>query len=329
MTNSKKYKLAFIGGDARQLIAASEFRRLGYETAIYGFGGDSVTPPRHAVDSLCCSSCTARPYEIVGEYAPDPKDMASTPDEALVGADAVILPLPASSDGIHVSMPFSGGKRISFDWLITSMAANGIKALAGGKLPAGFTEACTESGISVFDYYESEEFAVANAVPTAEGAIEIAMHELPITVNGSSALVIGYGRIGKVLARLLHSLGASVTVSARKPRDIDAINACGYTSANTEALRDAVKKRFDVIFNTVPHQVIGREVLALLSRGTLIIDLASKPGGVDIDEAERRSMRVIWALSLPGKVAPVTSGEIIAQTVKIGLDRMLGGCELC
>ena len=315
-------KIAFIGGDARQLTAASVLRASGYDTVLYGFSLKAEEPAASVVDSLCCSSSDEVPRELA-EGIRTAGRLAASAEDALADCEAVILPLPASHDGVHVSMPLAGGIRLSCEQLLAAMDAAGVRMLCGGKLSERVQEACRERGIEVFDYYGQEDFAIANAVPTAEGAIAIAMRELPITLHGADALVIGCGRIGKVLARKLHALSTHVTVSARKPSDHAWIRADGMEPAVTGQLCELLAKRhFDVIFNTVPHRVLGEAELAGIPAGGLIIDLASKPGGVDIAEAEKRTQNVIWALSLPGKVAPVTSGRIIAGTL---LSRLNGG----
>ena len=132
----------------------------------------------------------------------------------------------------------------------------------------------------IFDYGARDDFAILNALPTAEGAIECAMREYEGTISGSKCLVTGFGRIGKILAHKLVLLGANVTVSARKPSDLAYVKALGYNALNTE-----------------------------------IIDLASLPGGVDFDTAEKLGIYAVRALSLPGKCAPKTAGEIIKTTV--------------
>lgn len=319
MENINGYKFALIGGDARQLIAAARLAAAGHEIRLFGFGG-THTETNPSVDALCCSSCSVHPHELLHNLADgtvcDCGRVCMSPEDAIEGCDAVILPLPASGDGMRVSMPLSDSYELSLLNLCTMMAQSGVQLLCGGKLSSGFCAMCDARGIAVFDYYEREEFAIANAVPTAEGAIEIAMKELPITLDGASALVIGYGRIGKVLSRLLRSLGVHVTVSARKPSDLAWIKTESYIAAETGKLGELfAKARFDMIFNTVPHMVLGKAELENIPAGTLIVDLASKPGGVDIREAEKLSHNVIWALSLPGKVAPVTSGHIIADTI--------------
>lgn len=317
MTNNK-YKIAVIGGDARQLIVGSELVWAGYEVALYGFGAERSAADC-VVDRLCCSQPSVSIHEVLSDHFGDEvsdcgKVVASALD-ALYKSDAVVLPLPSAADGATVSMPL-GGTPLKFSALSNMLVENGIRFVCGGKLPEAFTSFCKEKGIDVFDYYESEAFSIANAIPSAEGAIEIAMRELTTTLNGSNALVIGYGRIGKVLSRLLSRLGVDVTASARKSSDIAWIRADGYKAAETGKLCELLGQRsFDMIFNTVPHTVLGEEELVNVPRQTLIVDLASKPGGIDIPVADRLKLNVIWALSLPGKVAPVTSGKIIADAV--------------
>ncbi len=318
-------KIAIIGGDARQLIAASVFKAAGYDTALYGFekNGDESkrdTDGFSVVDSLCCSSSSAKPQELLHNLADgtvsDCGTVYSDVKEAIFSSDVVVLPLPMSSDGENVSMPLADGCRLSVEKLCTLMAESKVRLLCGGKISPKAVSLCDAYGIDVFDYYERDEFAIANAIPTAEGAIEIAMRETPTTLDGSSALVIGYGRIGKVLSKLLAALGVKVTASARKASDIAWIRTAGYDYAYTEKLAELLtEKRFDMIFSTVPHTVLGRCELEAIGKYGLIIDLASKPGGVDIEAADKLGINVIWALSLPGKVAPVTSGRIIADTV--------------
>jgi dipicolinate synthase subunit A len=156
--------------------------------------------------------------------------------------------------------------------------------------------------------------AVLNAIPTAEGAIQIAMEELPITLNGSQVLILGYGRIGKVLSRMLAGIGAVVTVEARKYSDLAWIKANGQKSVYINDLK-TVTGKMDLIVNTIPHKILDSDLLETLGKDCLVIDLASKPGGVDFEKAKALGIKVIWALSLPGKVAPVTAAGFIKQTV--------------
>lgn len=155
---------------------------------------------------------------------------------------------------------------------------------------------------------------IACAIPTAEGAIQIAMEELCITLHDARALVIGNGRIGKLLSARLAGLGAHVTVSARSNADFAWINAMGMQALDTRSLAGHLAP-FDVIFNTAPTRVLGNAELAEMQEETLILDLASKPGGVDFAAAQQLGRRAIWALSLPGKVAPMSSAVAIRDTI--------------
>ncbi len=323
MINGCIYKIALLGGDIRMIAAASRLTEVGFLPSIYGIDinrGRQMADIHEmgTVDSGCCSYAGGRDISDYGAfgYQTENLNFAETPWEAIEGSCGVILPLPVSSDGEHLSTPFAPYCHLKLQAIGEKLKAYGVKLVCGGKFPDSFAEFCRDNSIEVFDYYEREEFAVANAVPTAEGAIEIALRELPVTVNGAEMLVIGYGRIGKVLAKLLASLGANVTVSARKEADFAWISANGFKSAATGELSKLLeKKHFDTVFNTVPRVVLGEEELLHIKRDTLIVDLASKPGGIDVEAAKSRSLNTVWALSLPGKCAPLTAGKIIADTV--------------
>ena len=168
-------------------------------------------------------------------------------------------------------------------------------------------------GARLYDYAARDDFAILNAVPTAEGAIACAMSAFEGTIAGSSCLVTGYGRIGKVLSRLLHALGARVTVGARRGSDKAFIRAFGYDCLDTEEMREV--RGFDIVFNTVPFLLFDEALLKHTDRDTLLIDLASLPGGVDFEAAAALRIDAQRALSLPGKCAPKTAGEIIKATV--------------
>lgn len=324
MNNANKSKITLLGGDIRMIAAASRLTECGFLPSVYGIDTkrgqrESVKSESGTVDSGCCSYAGGRDIADFGAVIAcqaEKLHFAETLDEAIEGSYAVILPLPVSSDGEHLSTAFAPHCRIKFDDLGEKLKTCGVKLVCGGKFPDSFAKFCRDNSIEVFDYYEREEFAVLNAVPTAEGAVEIALRELPITVNGAEMLVIGYGRIGKVLAKLLSALGANVTVSARKEADFAWISANGHGCAVTGELPKLLeKKRFDAIFNTVPRAVLGKAALLHIKKDTLIVDLASKPGGIDAEATRSQALNVIWALSLPGKCAPVSAGRIIADTV--------------
>lgn len=226
-------------------------------------------------------------------------------------ADVAIFPMPMSFDNVYINAPFSKKQIALLD--VLQNLPDGCFVL-GAFISKDTEEILTRRGLRFADYYKREELIVKNAIPTAEGALEIAFSEMPITIFGSKSLVIGFGRVGKVMAKKLDALGSCVTVSARKVSDFAWIEECGCKAIHTEDL-SVFAGEFDLIVNTVPAMVLTEEVLKRVRSDALIIDLASKPGGVDFGGAKRLGRNVIWALSLPGKTAPVTSGTIIKETI--------------
>ena len=240
------------------------------------------------------------------------EEVEAEPDLAGAGlADCVVLPLPAVGEGSLLNAPLSSGSHPMAEVLDALRPGQVVCAgMVGGELEA----LAARRGLVLHDYFRREELAVANAVPTAEGALQIAMEELPVTVHGARVLVVGYGRLGRLLAHRLSGLGARVSVAARKYADLAWIEAFGYGVEHTGQLEGWLCG-YDLIVNTVPARVLDAAALAELKPGCLVIDLASKPGGVDFDAAARLGVRAIWALSLPGKVAPVTAGRCIQTTI--------------
>ena len=159
----------------------------------------------------------------------------------------------------------------------------------------------------------SEELSVRNAIPTAEGAIEAAMKHTSVTLHGTPCLVLGFGRIGKVLAHDLSALGAKVSVSARKRSDLAWIDAFGYAPLHTNRLSGTLGE-FRVVFNTVPHQVLDETLLAELPPDCLLIELASA-SGFDMDAVETLRLSYLKAGGLPGRVAPETAARAIKKTL--------------
>jgi dipicolinate synthase subunit A len=229
-------------------------------------------------------------------------------------ADFLVLPIPVSVDGENVNAPFYS-KQLPIAELVP-FVKNGGKVF-GARFGDELTALFEKAGLSVVDYSEREDFAVMNAVATAEGAIQVAMEELDCTVSSRKILVLGMGRIAKTLLKMLRAFSPEVTAAARKTSDIAWAEILGGKGVhlgdlfeNTPALGE-----YDLIFNTIPNMVLNEERLCKLSKHTLIIDLASRPGGVDFAAAKRLGLKTRWALSVPGKVAPVTSGCVIAQTI--------------
>ena len=273
-----------IGGDKRQLAAAQAIKSEGYTVHVSGF---------------------EKMKEAVADFGG-----TISPEECAVCSDVIIFPLPLTKDSITLNTPFSD-KRI---FLNEEFA----KLFRGKLVFCPSKEKLVKTGrywqeAKIYDFLNREEMQVSNAVPTAEGAIEIAIREYSGTLNGSRCLITGYGRIGRVLAKMLSGMGARVCVSARRKDSLAWIRLSGYTPVEHSDIINSGE--CDIIFNTVPALILDAHIMAKIAVRSLIIDLASQPGGVDFESAKRMGIKTVHALSLPGKIAPKTSGEIIKETI--------------
>lgn len=223
-------------------------------------------------------------------------------------SSVILLPLPATKDGLFLNAPYAENEiRLDDDFARFFMH----KTVCGGMLQRLTASSSLWREIVPEDYYRREELAVGNAIPTAEGAVGIAIREYPGTINGAKCLITGFGRIGKNLAIILRGMGAEVFCAARKKADLMQMRAFGVQPLTYRE----ISRRFDLIFNTVPAKVLTSPVLMQQTRDTLIIELASAPGGTDLKRAEELHLHVIDAPSLPGRVAPKTAAEYIKEAV--------------
>lgn len=275
-----KINFAIVGGDERSLKLRDLLVNDGHKVQVYGF------------------------EKMLGTD--------NNPNLSQVTSDANIIigPLPLTNDGETLNAPFSL-KSIQLDELLNGITSEQI--FIAGKIDEHIY-ITKGKNVKIIDYFSREEMQVLNAVPTAEGAIQLAMENLPITIWNSNTLVLGFGRIGKVLARMLYGIGANTYVAVRKYSDIAWLKSYGYKPILFKEL-DKYLPKMDVIFNTIPSEVLSKQKLEKLNEECLTIDLASKPGGVDFKAAEELGAKVIWALALPGKVAPITAAQVIKETI--------------
>lgn len=184
-------------------------------------------------------------------------------------------------------------------FLVTAKASDALK------------EAALKYGFRLIEYGIIPSFVEENGAITAEGALQIAMRHRLRTLRGSDVLVIGYGGIGKPLSAMLKSLGADVSVAVRREEQLWILKGEGYRPILSKDLLQFAGE-YDVIFNTAPQLLLTRPVLEQLSPGVLIVDLASRPGGVDWKTAREMELKAVHALALPGQLTPV-SGAIAIQ----------------
>lgn len=279
-------EFAVVGGDLRTIKLAKILAKEG--NMVYTYGLEKAEELKEIKNIIFCEKLI----------------------EAVKMVQVVIGPIPFSSDGININMPFSDGK-LSIREFMHNLNA---KILIAGTIAPDVYELANDEYIEIVDIMKREELAVLNTIATAEGAIEIAIANTNKILHGSNVLVLGFGRIGKVLARKLAGLSTKVTCAARKEEDLAWIKAYGHKGININQI-DKNLSEFDVIINTVPQMILTAEKLGYVKQECLLIDLASNPGGIDKKAVKDKKIKFVWALSLPGKVAPTTSAEFIKETI--------------
>lgn len=285
-------KISVLGGDLRQLAVVKKLT-LSYDNI--NIWGVKLGAP--------CEIESAKFYTDI--------------DEALEGARVVVLPLPSSIDGVTLNCPlYDGADRPKLSKLAHRLPSDCI--VIGGRIPDSFLRVAQDRGIKVSDYFESEDFQIKNAYTTAEAALSIAMNTLDRNIRGAKIAITGYGRIAKHLCSLLLAMGAEVTVAARRVSDLSWAQSYGCKTIRIIEGSDCLselRRGYDVIYNTVPYWLFDRDFLTDVDKDTFIVDLASAPGGVDICAAKELGANVRWATSLPGKYAPRSAGELIAECI--------------
>ena len=279
-------KWLIVGGDRRQLAAERYLRGQGIAVETWGLDEDFI--------------------EVDWK-------------KAVKNANILLLPLPVTTDGVRIQCPLIKSDGLRFASLLESIRSDAL--IFGGKFPELWVEQAKQADVRLCDYYLSESLQMKNALPTVEGAIMLAIQSLPVTLDGCSVAILGYGRIASLLAERLIALGADVTVFARKERDLAhaALRHCKAIAlkggVDSESSLCRLPEQCRIVFNTVPEKIVSEKVLACWRRDCVLMELASLPGGFDTLSAEKMGFHLILAQGLPGKVFPETAGTIIAQTV--------------
>ncbi|WP_295152616.1 dipicolinate synthase subunit DpsA [uncultured Ruminococcus sp.] len=232
----------------------------------------------------------------------------AVPEDIPEKADVLVLPM--LNEGLAIE---ACGVTVSFERLAAVVKKGGM--VLGGRMRPEQKDFFTEKGFGCEDYFARESLVIKNCIPTAEGALQLALSETSETVFGSRVLILGFGRAAKCCARLFKTVGAVCTVAARRPEALAAAWTEGMDSFDIKDLKCRIGG-YDIIINTVPALVLTAEVLSHASRSSLVIDLASRPGGTDFFSAEKLGIKALHALALPGKTAPAAAGRIIAETIE-------------
>ncbi|MDB5052033.1 MAG: dipicolinate synthase subunit [Bacilli bacterium] len=277
-------QIALIGGDARQLEVIREFSELDASVQLIGF------------DNL--------------QYVFNGITKAALTTEVLRTMDAMILPPVGTDDKGYVESIFSTNEIQLTDEHVEALPKHA--KIYTGMAKSYLKELSAKYEIELIELFNRDDVAIYNSIPTAEGALMMAIQNTDFTIHGSQCMVLGLGRTGFTLARTLQGLGAHVKVGLRSPEQFARAWEMGLEPFYITELSHQVMN-IDLLFNTIPTMIVTAQIIANIPIRTLIIDLASKPGGTDFRYAEKRGIKAMLAPGLPGIVAPRTAGRIIAK----------------
>lgn len=288
-------QIAVIGGDARQLEIIRKLTELDARLSLIGF---------EQLDHAFTGAVKEKLDEV---------DFSNM--------DALILPVPGTNLEGQVETIFSNEKVIlTSDMLMKTPEHCTIYSGISNSYLSGITN---ESKRHLVQLFERDDVAIYNSIPTVEGTIMMAIQHTDFTIHGSNIAVLGLGRVGMSVARTFHALGAKIKVGARKTEHLARITEMGLTPFHLNNIEKEVRDS-DIVINTIPLLIVTASVISKLPAHTLIIDLASKPGGTDFRYAEKRGIKALLAPGLPGIVAPKTAGQILANTLAQLLQDDLG-----
>lgn len=288
-------QIAVIGGDARQLEIIRKLTELDARLSLIGF---------EQLDHAFTGAVKEKLDEV---------DFSNM--------DALILPVPGTNLEGQVETIFSNEKVIlTSDMLMKTPEHCTIYSGISNSYLSGITN---ESKRHLVQLFERDDVAIYNSIPTVEGTIMMAIQHTDFTIHGSNIAVLGLGRVGMSVARTFHALGAKIKVGARKTEHLARITEMGLTPFHLNNIEKEVRDS-DIVINTIPLLIVTATVISKLPAHTLIIDLASKPGGTDFRYAEKRGIKALLAPGLPGIVAPKTAGQILANTLAQLLQDDLG-----
>ncbi|MBC5636014.1 dipicolinic acid synthetase subunit A [Ornithinibacillus sp. BX22] len=226
--------------------------------------------------------------------------------------DIIILPITGADEGGKVETVFSDQ-----DIYITKEWLDRLKESAvifTGITTNHLTELVGHSNKTLIPLLDRDDVAIYNSIPTAEGAIMMAIENTDYTIHSSRVIVAGFGRVGNTVANKFAALGAKVSVATRNSTDLARITEMGLTPIALNKL-SSYTSECDLLINTIPAKVINKDAIQNLPASAVIIDLASKPGGTDFDYAKQRGIEAMLARSLPSIVAPKTAGKILADVI--------------
>lgn len=229
----------------------------------------------------------------------EPEISANELSDVVSESNMVIAPVPCKFDAGNVSID----------------EYSNMSVLLGGCIPGIIVDYCRQNRIFCYDYMKDEQLVDYNAIATSEGAIAEAIVNSKINIMGSKCLVYGYGHCGRILAKKLKCFGADVTISVRRSEIIENATKDGFEAVDLKTAGRIIGN-YEFIFNTIPSIVIDDEIVLNIRKDALVMDIASKYGGIDYKAALACGVKAIHSLGIPGKYSPLASAKGIYECIQ-------------
>lgn len=287
-----QYDYAVIGGDLRQVYLAEELAKSQKRTIYHAL----IKPPKQLSDTTFLVS-------------------APSIETAIHSARCIICPIPFSKDGLYLNQNVLE-KPLSLDALLDMLTTK--QAFFAGCIPDEFKITANEKGVFTYDFMKNNSLALFNTIATAEGAICEAIQKSPRNLHHSKCAVLGYGKCGRTITNYLKGTFCNVSVFSQEE---DELALADTIADNTFFLCELERHvdEFDFIFNTIPAKVLTDNILHKMKNSVTIIDIASAPGGVDYEAAQKLGINASLCLGLPGKYSPYSCAKSIINVIKNNL----------
>lgn len=184
----------------------------------------------------------------------------------------------------------------------------------GGAITGEWKTFLKEHNINYIDFMKQKEVIEGNAKITAEGVIAELLSKSLVSIEGQSVLITGFGHCAKHIAKKLTALGAKVTVLARSEAAREEASVLGYEAYDFPCGK-CIASQINTLINTVPALVVTKEILERLPKDAIVLDIASKPGGVDFRAARELGIYAKLSLGLPGIYTTKSSAMLFERAI--------------
>lgn len=189
-----------------------------------------------------------------------------------------------------------------------SNVEDGAKVYCGRVLDEALALANSRD-INLVDYSKNERFQAINSRLTAEGTLALIIKLSPKALADLHILIMGFGRTGSAMARLLDRLDSIIDIATNT-----SLRPSHAFARKVVPLNGFDFKDYDVVINTVPSAIVSDKELMSMSEDCIYIDLASKPA-INLDYAKYLGINAGIYPALPARYSPFSSALALYNVI--------------